>query len=83
MRDLAVLSNLEAPLTELLTTPNTKEYSLRKANTVEEIAGVIISELKKQGISEADCGDLEKHAYSVNDSIKDTDIRYMHILAAV
>ena len=83
MRDLAVLSNLEAPLTELLTTPNTKEYSLRKANTVEEIAGVIISELKKQGISEADCGDLEKHAYSVNDSIKDTEIRYLHILAAV
>ena len=83
MRELAILPVLEERFVYLLTTPNDEKNSLNKANCVEEIAGAIIAELGKQGLSEADCGDLEKHAYSVNDSIKDTSIRYLHILAAV
>ena len=83
MRSLPVLSGLEDAFITLLSTPNKEGFERDKTNLVEEIAGMIISELKHQDLSEADCGDLEKHAYSVNDSIKDTDIRYMHILAAV
>ena len=33
--------------------------------------------------TQAVCGDLEKHAYSVNDRISDAQIRNLHILAAV
>jgi hypothetical protein len=83
MRDLEILSGLEEPFVFLLTTGNDKELALKKANTVEEIAGAMIAELTHQGLTEAVCGDLEKHAYSVNDSIKDTKIRYLNIFAAV
>ncbi len=54
-----------------------------KYNTIEEIAYNLISELKERGLSEATCGDLEKHAYSLNDKISDNYIRNLHILAAV
>ncbi|MBR6093581.1 MAG: DUF4037 domain-containing protein [Lachnospiraceae bacterium] len=83
MRDLEILSGLEESFVFLLTTGNDKELALKKANTVEEIAGAIIAELTRQGLSGAVCGDLEKHAYSVNDSIKSTRIRYLNIFAAV
>ena len=83
MRDLEILSGLEEPFVFLLSTGNDRELALKKANTVEEIAGAVIVELTHQGLTEAVCGDLEKHAYSVNDSVKDTRIRYMNIFAAV
>ena len=54
-----------------------------KYNTVEEIASFIISELQKRNITKAICGDLEKHAYSVNDFITDGNIRNLNIFAAV
>jgi hypothetical protein len=50
---------------------------------IEGIAEDVIAELREQGLTQADCGDLEKHAYSVNDRIADGQIRNMHVLAAV
>ena len=38
---------------------------------------------QEQGLTQAVCGDLEKHAYSVNDSIGDNGIRNMNILVCV
>ena len=81
MRDLEILGNLSEPFEYLLSSANGEKESLKKSNLIEEAAGGVIAELKKQGLTEADCGDLEKHAYSVNDSIKDTDIRYLSIFA--
>ena len=48
---------------------------------VEGIAADLIEELGAQGLTNANCDDLEKHAYSVNDGIEDAGIRNMHILA--
>ena len=39
-------------------------------------------EVKEQQLTEAICGDLEKHAYSVNDRIENAELRNAHILAA-
>ena len=50
---------------------------------MEGIASQVIEELQEQGLSEAVCGDLEKHAYSVNDGITDGDIRNLNIMACV
>ena len=50
---------------------------------IEGIAADIIDELMEQGLTKATCGDLEKHAYSIQDGIRDAGIRNMHILAAV
>lgn len=55
----------------------------QKYDTIEEIASDIITALQNQGITKAICGDLEKHAYSVNDMISDGYIRNMNILIAV
>ena len=60
-----------------------KETAERKYNTVEEIASETIALLRKKKLTKAVCADLEKHAYSVNDSIKDSTVRNMNIFVAV
>ena len=83
LRALTKLS-LEAELFEfLITTGNDGDAAEEKADVIESICADIIEELISQGLTKATCGDLEKHAYSVNDSITDPQIRNLHILAAV
>ena len=74
----------EAELLEyLLTTDNAPETAEEKYGVIEGIAADVIEVLTEQGLTEADCGDLEKHAYSVNDGIADGALRNLHILAGV
>ena len=54
-----------------------------KAAVIEGIAADVIDELIDQGLTKAVCGDLEKHAYSVNDGVEDAGLRNSHILSAV
>ena len=54
-----------------------------KYDVIEGIAADIIDELMEQGLTQANCGDLEKHAYSVNDGIADAALRNLHVLAGV
>ncbi len=83
MRGLPKLSLTAELLEYLLTTDNETETSAEKSRVIEGIAEDIIGELRAQGLTQADCADLEKHAYSVNDHIADGQIRNMHVLAAV
>ncbi len=83
LRSLGKLSDLAEPLEYLLTTPNEGEYADIKADLIEETAVRVIDELQCQELTKAICGDLEKHAYSVNDAIEDGEIRNLHILYAV
>ena len=83
LRALPLLS-LEAEIMEyLLTTPNDSATAEEKYYAIEGVASDVIEELQNQNLTEAICGDLEKHAYSVNDRIDDAEIRNLHILAAV
>ena len=83
MRRLPLLA-LHAELAEyLLTTDNSQETAREKQDVMEGMAADIIDELRRQGLTQAVCGDLEKHAYAVNDAVEDAGIRNMHILAAV
>lgn len=54
-----------------------------KYYTVEDIASHVIEMIQQQELTKAVCGDLEKHAYSVNDKISDPNLRNMNILAAI
>lgn len=83
LRELPCLSELAQPLEFLLTTGNEEPLAAQKAGMIEEIAFRVISALQEQGLTEAVCGDLEKHAYSVNDQIDDSNLRNTHILFAV
>ncbi len=83
MKSLPKLSNLTETLEYLLTTDNTIETSETKYLVIEDVATIIIGELSEQDLTKAICGDLEKHAYSVNDRIDDPDLRNRNILSAV
>ncbi|MDD6644420.1 MAG: DUF4037 domain-containing protein [Firmicutes bacterium] len=83
LRELPCLSELAQPLEFLLTTGNEEPLAEQKTTIVEEIAFRIISALQEQNLTAAVCGDLEKHAYSVNDQITDSNLRNAHILFAV
>ena len=83
LRALPLLS-LDAELLEaVLTGDNEGENAESKADLMETVASDLIEELQNQNLTKAVCGDLEKHAYSVNDRIADPEIRNLHVLAAV
>lgn len=71
-------------LSRLLVGDNADPQTAEKTyNLIEEVASDTITRLQDQGLTKAVCGDLEKHAYSVNDGIRDGDIRNRHILSAI
>ena len=83
LADLPVFSELAEPLSFLINSNNAPDTAEEKYTLIEDLAGVFIAELMDQAITKASCGDLEKHAYSVNDHIQDGEIRNLHILAGV
>ena len=80
LRELPLLSGLEAPLADLTQCGNSPEEILRKQEWIERTAQAVIAELKAQKLSRAEGNDLEPHAYSVADSIRDGELRNMHIM---
>lgn len=83
MRSLELLWQLADSFEFLLTGENNEENAEVKTDVIEDICALVIGVLKDQGLTDAVCGDLEKHAYSVNDSVGDAAIRNMHILVGV
>ena len=83
LRALPRLSLLAELMEYLLTTDNDGELAEAKRDVIEDMAADVIGELKAQGLTRAACGDLEKHAYSVNDGIRDAWLRNAHVLAGV
>ena len=67
----------------LISTDNSTENGNIKNEIINNIAEEIISILKQKEITKATCNDLEKHAYSVNDFIKDGSLRNTNILIGV
>ena len=83
LRALPKLSEQAETLAWLLTTDNTPETAQAKLDAIEGVAAAVIDELIAQELTRANCGDLEKHAYSVNDRVSDAQLRNDHILSAV
>ncbi len=83
LRALPLLPELSEKLEWLLTTDNSDALAPEKAGAIEDVAAAVIGALLDQDLSRAGCGDLEKHAYSVNDRVEDAWLRNEHILAAI
>ncbi len=83
MRQLPKLSLLAELVEYLISTDNGEDLAAAKRDVIEGMAADVIAELRAQGLTRADCGDLEKHAYAVNDGVADAQIRNLHVLAAV
>lgn len=83
LRSLPLLGEEAETLELLLTTDNGPELARAKADLMENLSSALITVLQDQNLTEAVCGDLEKHAYSVNDHVEDPALRNAHILLAV
>jgi len=83
LRGLSLLGSEAETLELLLTTDNGKAMAQAKQDMIENLASAMITALQDQGLTEAVCGDLEKHAYSVNDRVENAELRNAHILVAV
>lgn len=83
---LRELKNGEAfadSLEYLISTDNSPENAAIKESVILSVAESIIELLNEKEITKATCLDLEKHAYSVNDFIKDISLRNAHILSGI
>lgn len=83
LRDLPVLSDLEEPLVFLTESGNDKKTASDKVEMIEDVAAVVLGEVKRQKLTDATCNNLDTHAYSVNYSIADGDLRNLNILYGV
>ena len=75
LRELPQASSLAQPLETLLTGGGVGE--------IERVAAVVAALVRDQQLSDVPDDELERHAYAVNDCIRDASIRNLHILAAV
>ncbi len=83
MRDLPILGNLELSLVGLTELDNAPSYASTKLEIIEDVAKLIIAEYHNQGITEATCLNLEQHAYSIQDHIKNNTLRNLHIMEGI
>ncbi len=84
LRGLVGTEELSEKLSFLLSGDNRDdEIAGKKYEIIEEIASETITRLRERELTKAICGDLEKHAYSVNDMIADGTVRNMNVLIAV
>ena len=75
--------SFEEKLESLLAVTDDKIFNDKVKGKIDLIANVFIDRLKFEGLSDRQELYLEKHAYEVNNKIKDIDLRNMNILAAV
>ena len=83
LRDLPDGEFIADSLEFLISTDNTTENANIKNDIINSVAKKIIDALKEKEITKATCNDLEKHAYSVNDFIKDGALRNTNILIGI
>ena len=68
-------------LESLLTTGNSVGEAVEKRSRIRRINGVLIEELRRQGLTDYDGLQLDSPAYCVNGKIQDPSIRNMHIMS--
>ncbi|MCR5136068.1 MAG: DUF4037 domain-containing protein [Oscillospiraceae bacterium] len=83
LRRLPILSELADALGALMTGGNVRTGAEEKRQTIEQICSIVCRVLMIQELSFLSGNDLERHAYAVNDLIQDSELRNMHILAAL
>ncbi len=83
MRDLPILSDLEFALTGLTELGNSRKEAMEKREIIQDIATMITDEFKAQKITTATCNNLDTHAFSIADTIENSELRNMNIFDGV
>ncbi len=82
-KNLGILNHLSYDLEFLISSSNDNETAIKKAGLIENICKEISDEINRQELAHANTNETEKMAYIINDTIKDNNIRTLHILSAV
>lgn len=77
---LGRLSDMKEPLLALA---KGERSGAEMLSLVEKVSSSLIGEIRAQGLSKAVCENLDTHALSVLDSVKDSYLRNMHIMEGV
>ena len=83
MRDLPILADLEFALTGLTELGNTEKEAREKREIIYDIATLITEEFKAQKITSATCNNLDTHAFSITDTIKNPELRNMNVFEGI
>ena len=83
LSDLPVMGEIGDTLYTILTGSNDGDDAEEKYLLMEKICSLTGEALTDMGLTRADCSDMQKHAFSVNDMIRDADIRNLGILYGV
>ena len=75
LRGLPQLSEQADALGAILTGADTQR--------IESVCAAVRAALRGAGLTDAPGDDLERHAYAVNDTVRDPELRNLHILAGV
>ena len=81
LKEMPTLSGLYESLEYLISSPNTE--ATKKQEIIESVCRAIADELALQGLTRPSTAELEPIAYSVNDRIKDPEIRNLSVLYGV
>lgn len=83
LRNLEILSELEASLVSLTELGNEDFETEAKCESIEEICALIVDTLRKEGLISTIGYDLQKCALDLQNKISDTTLRNMHILEGI
>lgn len=83
LANLEILGSISDALQGLTELDNSPQNVKTKQEVIEDIAILMIKEFENQDITKAQGNDLEKHAYSILDSIKNNTLRNMHIMDGI
>lgn len=83
LRDLNILNDIENNLLSFKYSLNNNTEFDHNSNLIEEISAKVISEFISQKITNATCNNLDTHAYSISDHIKNNDLRNSSIMLGV
>ncbi len=80
MKHLEKFNDLYERFEELLTLSNEGDNYYKKLSIIESIAKEFIDYFKENHLTQATCNNLDTHAYSIIDNIKDAELRNLNIM---
>ncbi len=83
MRELEILGDLELALVGLTELDNSVSRINEKKDVIEDVSHLLINEFKRQSITQATCNNLEQHALSILDGVKDNELRNSHVMDGI
>lgn len=83
MEELPILGHIGDALQALTELDNSPANARVKQEIMEDTAALFIQAFRDQNLTEAVCGDLEKHAYSILDGVQEPNLRNMHIMEGI